>query len=120
MSSDLTATSSMPTSLDSPATLLLSGKVLVADGSTGNLYDPSSGQWTSPSTLYYTGSTSTSAALLSNGDVLLYGNTFACYAGQFYNPSTNTWARTQGQCYSKLALAPWCCWARARFSSLET
>jgi hypothetical protein len=92
----------MLTNHDSPATLLLSGKVLVAGGSTSNLYDPSTGQWTSPSTLYYTGGTGTSAALLANGDVLIYGNKFSCYAGQFYNPSTNTWARTQGQCGSVL------------------
>jgi N-acetylneuraminic acid mutarotase len=101
-----TATGSMPTGHDAPATLLLSGKVLVAGGNTGNLYDPSSGQWTSPSTLYYTGGTGTTAALLTNGDVLIYGNKFSCYAGQFYNPSTNTWARTQGQCYNNVSFGP--------------
>jgi hypothetical protein len=98
-----TATGSMPASHAAPATLLLNGKVLVADGSTGNLYDLFTGQWTSLSTLYYTGSTSTSAALLANGDVLVYGNKFSCYAGQFYNPSTNSWARTQGQCYNNVS-----------------
>ena len=101
-----TATSSMPTNHNSPATLLLSGKVLVAGGSTGNVYDPSTGQWTSPSTLYYTGGTGTSATLLPNGDVVIYGNKFSCYAGQFYNPSTNTWARTQRQCGNNVSFGP--------------
>ena len=101
-----TATSSMLSNHNSPATLLLSGKVLVAGGSTGNVYDPSTGQWTSPSTLYYTGGTGTSATLLANGDVLIYGNKFSCYAGQFYNPSTNIWARTQGQCGNSVSSGP--------------
>lgn len=101
-----TATSSMPTNHNSPATLLFSGKVLVAGGSTGNVYDPSTGKWTSSSTLYYTGGTSTSATLLTNGDVLIYGNKFSCYAGQSYNPSANIWARTQGQCGNNVSFGP--------------
>src|SRR5579864_380499 len=47
--------------------------------------------------------TNETATLLSNGNVLLYGNKFSCYAGQFFSPSTNTWARTSGQCYNNVS-----------------
>ena len=100
-----TATTSMPTNHTSPAILLLNGKVLVAGGG-GALYDPITAQWTTTGALYYGGGTSNSAALLTNGDVLMYGNKFSCYAGQFYNPATNTWARTLGQCGNDISFGP--------------
>ena|SRR6516162_6551003 len=33
-------------------------------------------------------------------------NHFSCYAAQFYNPSSNTWARTQGQCGNNVSWGP--------------
>ena len=98
-----TATTNMPTNHTGPATLLTSGKVLVSGGV---VYDPSTAQWTSTGPLYYSGGTSESAALLTNGDVLMYGNKFSCYAGQYFNPATNTWARTLGQCGNNVSFGP--------------
>ena len=98
------ATTSMPGSHTSPATLLPSGKVLVVGGG-GVLYDPSAAQWTTTGPLYY-GITGGSAALLTNGDVLAYGNKFSCYAAQFYSPSTNTWTRTNRQCGNDTSYGP--------------
>ena len=37
------------------------------------------------------------AALLTNGALLIYGANLPSYASEFYNPSTNTWKRTFGQ-----------------------
>ena len=31
---------------------------------------------------------------------------FLCYAAQVYNPSTNTWSRTTGQCYTGISAGP--------------
>jgi hypothetical protein len=45
-------------------------------------------------------------ALLTNGDVLIYGNKYSCYAGEFYNPFANTWARTQRQCGNAISYGP--------------
>lgn len=42
------------------------------------------------------GNTGSSATLLANGDVLLYGNDLPSYTSQFYNPAANIWSRTQG------------------------
>ena len=100
-----TTTASMPSSHTSPATLLPNGKVLVSGGG-GVLYDPSTGQWSPTGPLYYTGGTSNTAVLLPNGDVLMYGNKFSCYAAQFYQPSSNTWARAQGQCGNDVSFGP--------------
>jgi len=99
-----TATTSMPSNHTSPATLLPSGKVLVAGGG-GVVYDPSTRQWTATGALYYA-LTGGSATLLTNGDVLAYGDKFSCYAAQLYNPSANTWARTMGQCGNSISNGP--------------
>ena len=56
--------------------------------------------------MYYSGGTSSTAALLPNGDVLIYGNKFSCYAAQFYDPFSNTWARTQRQCSNDVSFGP--------------
>ena len=56
--------------------------------------------------LYYGGGTSESAVLVTNGDVLMYGNKFSCYPGRFYNPCSNTWTRTQGQCGNNVSFGP--------------
>ena len=47
-----------------------------------------------------------SATLLTSGNVLAYGNKFSCYAAQTYSPSTNTWARTIGQCGNDTGYGP--------------
>lgn len=99
-----TATTVMPSGHNGPAALLPSGKVLVIGGG-GVLFDPTTAQWTPTGPLYYT-ITGGSAALLPNGDVLAYGNHFSCYAAQFFNPSTNTWARTIGQCGNDTSNGP--------------
>jgi hypothetical protein len=36
----------------------------------------------------------------------MYGNHFSCYAAQFFDPSSNTWARTAGQCYNDVSYGP--------------
>ncbi len=91
-------------------TRLQDGRVLKADasgstGSFGEIYDPATGQWTVTATMYYS-HTGDSTALLQNGDVLVYGNKFACYAAEYYNPSANTWSRTNGQCNTGISFGP--------------
>lgn len=100
------ATGSMPVGENSPATLLLNGKGLVAGGDAADFYDVASGQWTATPNLYYGASTGISATLLNNGTVLIYGNKFSCYAGQIYNPSANSWGRTLGQCGNAISRGP--------------
>ena len=56
--------------------------------------------------MYYGGGTSSTAVLLPKGDVLMYGNKFSCYAAQFYDTSSNTWSRTQGQCGNNVSFGP--------------
>jgi len=56
--------------------------------------------------VYYGGGTSSTAVLLPKGDVLMYGNKFSCYAAQFYDTSSNTWSRTQGQCGNNVSSGP--------------
>jgi hypothetical protein len=92
--------------------LLQDGRALAVDASgtvnqTGELYDSSTGQWSLTGEMYYafTGD-GTSTVLLPNGDVLIFGNHFACYAGQFFNPGTNTWSRTIGQCGTNISYGP--------------
>jgi N-acetylneuraminic acid mutarotase len=99
-------TGNMPTGQISPVTLLLNSHALVAGGDTAEVYDPSNGEWILTPNLYYGTSTGISTALLANGYVLIYGNKFSCYAGQFYNPSTNGWARTLGQCGNSISHGP--------------
>lgn len=83
------------------ATLLPSGLVLVAGGTTGNvtatanLYDPATGTFTA------TGSMTTarekhSATLLANGKVLIAGGSGTTYlqSAELYDPATGTFAAT--------------------------
>src|SRR5215469_15072522 len=86
------------------AVLMTNGKVLVAGGG-GVVYDPSTSQWTATGPLYYS-LTGGSAALLPTGNVLAYGDKFSCYAGQFYAPTSNSWARTSGQCGNDTSYGP--------------
>lgn len=100
------STGSMNLSHAAPLTLLQDGQALVAD-ETAELYDPGTGQWAKTSAMYYTFGTSRLATvLLTRGEVLVYGNHFACYASEFYNPTANTWSRTSGQCYTGVSYGP--------------
>lgn len=89
-----TATGNLPIAESAPATLLPNGQVLVAGGDYADLYNPTTGEWAETPRLYYIDSTGTSATLLANGDVLIFGNHLPSYASQFYSPSANTWSRT--------------------------
>ena len=51
------------------------------------------------------GITCGTAALLSNDEVLAYGNKFLLRA-EFHTPSTNAWARTSGQCGNDISYDP--------------
>jgi hypothetical protein len=91
-------------------TLLQDGRALAVDdsgnvNSPGELYEPATGLWTLTGEMYYAHS-GNSVALLGNGDVLAYGNHFACYAAQIYTPGTNTWNRTLGQCGTGISDGP--------------
>jgi hypothetical protein len=102
-------TGSMNVGRQSPtATLLNNGKVLVAGGinydggresflSTAELYDPSTGTWSTTIGSTSQGSWEASATLLNNGKVLVAGghdqsSSFA--NADLYDPSTNTWSTT--------------------------
>ncbi|HEY8285836.1 MAG TPA: kelch repeat-containing protein [Chloroflexota bacterium] len=97
------------------ATLLPSGRVLVAGGSAADcgpdgcasiqasaeLYDPRTGDWTLTGSMHQARAFHT-AALLPSGQVLVAGGTVATAAGathplagaELYNPQTGTWALT--------------------------
>jgi N-acetylneuraminic acid mutarotase len=101
------ATGSMANArLDHTATLLANGKVLVAGGSVGyygniptssaELYDPSTGLWSTTGTLV-NGRNFHTATLLVNGKVLIAGG--QDYNGRFssselYDPATGRWSKT--------------------------
>jgi hypothetical protein len=81
------------------AALLQSGQVLVAGGyNTSNstttylagaeLYDPSTGHWSSTASMKAPDSSPTTPVLLTNGDVLVSNE------GQFYNPAMAGWTST--------------------------
>jgi N-acetylneuraminic acid mutarotase len=97
-----TATGSLNVSRASAATLLLqNGQVLAAGGynNTGNnnpntyltsaeLYDPSTGQWNSTTSISGNAGLPTTPVLLTNGDMLIAND------AQFYDPNTVTWDAT--------------------------
>jgi N-acetylneuraminic acid mutarotase len=99
-----TATTDLPAGREAPATLLTNGNVLLAGGG-GVIYNPTTAQWTATGPLYYT-ITGGSSLLLGNGNVLVYGGQFACYAAQVFSPATSTWARTIGQCGNNVNHGP--------------
>jgi hypothetical protein len=80
---------------DAPLTLLQNGDALIAGGfetsaaCTSETF--SNGHW-SLTNLAFCGVTGDSAALLSNGDVVI---AISGDPGQFYNPSTNVWKATE-------------------------
>ena len=86
------------------ATLLLSGKVLVAGGennfplNSAELYDPATGTWTATGSLA-TSRSSHTATLLPNGNVLVAGgftdqNFFPLNSAELYDPNSETWTPT--------------------------
>src|SRR5213078_4533407 len=83
------------------ATLLPSGKVLVAGGSNGSdlssaeLYDPASGTWTATGSLG-TARDAHTATLLPNGEVLVAGGYTgsALSSAELYDPASGTWTAT--------------------------
>lgn len=87
------------------ATLLLSGKVLVAGGSVSDsfvdttsaeLYDPSTGTWRATGNMVRPHSQAT-ATLLANGQVLVAGggtDTPSTATAELYNPDTGSWTAT--------------------------
>jgi WD40 repeat protein len=101
-----TATGSMHGARDGhTATLLQDGRVLVAGGSDGEggiedplgtaeLYDPSTGTWTTTGDMLAYGGPHT-ATLLGDGHVLVVGSTYGDpRAAELYDPSTGTWTLT--------------------------
>jgi N-acetylneuraminic acid mutarotase len=98
-----TSTDSMNLTRDlARATLLQSGKVLVAGGenytngplSEAELYDPSTGTWTTTGSMNVTRIGPT-ATLLQNGQVLVVGgNTGTSTSAELYDPSTGKWTLT--------------------------
>jgi N-acetylneuraminic acid mutarotase len=97
-----TATGNMNVArVNTAATLLTSGQVLIAGGNTtssgsrsAELYDPSTGKWTSTGSMSVYRAT-LAATLLPNGDVLVFGGTgLASSASEFYNPSKGVWTMT--------------------------
>jgi N-acetylneuraminic acid mutarotase len=83
------------------ATLLASGKVLVAGGlgrSSAELYDPGAGTWTVTGNLGVVRARHT-ATLLGNGNVLVAGgvdNSIALASAEIYDPQTGSWTPTSG------------------------
>ena len=85
------------------ATLLPSGKVLVAGGESGvgvsnsaELYDPASGTWTATGSLG-TARRNHTATLLPNGKVLVAGGNNgpgALRSAELYDPARGTWTAT--------------------------
>jgi hypothetical protein len=100
----LTTTTSLPT-----CKLLPTGQVLLAGGYNGawqaaaQLFNPTSGIWTSTGSMVV-GRTAASAVLLPNGNVLVaggYNGTSYPTEAETYNPSTGTWTSTGSLTYSR-------------------
>jgi hypothetical protein len=93
-----------------PLTLLQNGEALIAGGGNLNGSGPctaelfSNGQWSLTSDLSSCGATYDTAALLSNGDVVIDAGNGTASQSQFYDPSTNVWQPTLGQ--QKVNLGP--------------
>jgi galactose oxidase-like protein/dockerin type I repeat protein len=97
-----TATGSLGTArFDHTATLLSSGKVLVAAGTdsdfralrSAELYDPASGTWTATGSLGVARGRQT-ATLLPNGKVLVAGGANGLSSAELYDAASGTWTAT--------------------------
>ena len=106
------------------ATLLQSGKVLVAGGdnrgylSSAELYDPSSGTWSDTGSMG-TARYSDTATLLPSGKVLVAGGSsdgiHILSSAEVYDPATGTWTATGSMNFARLITRrPYCrqarCW----------
>jgi WD40 repeat protein len=95
-----TSTGNMTTArVGHTATLLPSGKVLVAGGVgdsnalvSAELYDPANGIWTATGSLA-TGRSNHTATFLPNGMVLVVGG-YGVGSAELYNPASETWTAT--------------------------
>jgi hypothetical protein len=76
-------TGSMNAQHSGVAALLQDGRVLVADGDTGDVYSPATGMWTATGPMVYPYA-SAGAAVLRNGQVLYAGGRRTKYCGQYY------------------------------------
>jgi N-acetylneuraminic acid mutarotase len=90
--------------IDHTASLLPSGKVLLAGGSSssaplnnGEVFNPATGTWASTANLMTTGHTLHAAALLPSGKVLVMGSSSDGTGGQVesYDPVTNRFTRVK-------------------------
>ena len=78
------------------ATLLPNGRVLVASGTSAELYDPATGVWTPTGSLSIYRILHT-ATLLPNGKVLVaggFGGAFSLTSAELYDPATGAWTAT--------------------------
>jgi len=82
--------------IDHTATLLGSGKVLVASGygwNTAEVYDPATNTW-SPTGPMNASRSAATATLLGNSKVLVAGGNGSGATAELYDPVTNTWSLT--------------------------
>lgn len=114
-----TRTGSMSTARQgATATLLPSGKVLVAGGSkfinstayaTAELFDPSTGTWSLTGTMNVRRAQHIATLLAANGLVLVAGGgdgyTFYTNTAELYNPSSGTWSLTGSMSVARFGFA---------------
>ena len=81
-------------SADNYAILMNNGKVLMADGDSSWVYDPSTGRWGSGVAMAAGHGANPVMVSLANGKVLAVGGMDCAVCADVYNPNTNTWALT--------------------------
>jgi hypothetical protein len=75
-------------------------------GTTGEVFNPTTGEWTETANEYYPGQSGISASRLTSGDALIFGNHLVSYTSEFYNPQTNVWTATKGQTGGQVSFGP--------------